>query len=343
MQAWMLLAVFVGTTAGLALMYAGFIRLVDPRHHFGTEIFPVLSEDARSEKLRLFRDFAASGPIDGIVLGSSRVMKLAPSQLMARSNARFFNLAVGSARAEDHLAMSRWVQAQGSTVRTVIIGLDLEALHDADPTPMPLEFNAELQAALQGRPVARPSATARLLQYKRAFGASHFVDGLESVALAAGLVHWERSSWFETDGRIRYPIWERQQAQGTYDLDSQIASCESGYVARLAEMRTLSAARRAALQATVVEWRARGTIVKMFITPLHERVEPRVAALTRYRALLGDLQLLLDTLARDTGVLVYDYSRPQAFGGRPGEWYDCYHPDDAGAARIVDALMKSRR
>jgi hypothetical protein len=103
-RAWMVVATFVVTTAALALAAAGFVRLVDPYRHFGTGIFPVLSEDERAEKLRLFRNHAATGPIEGLVLGSSRAQKLAPDRLAARLNGRFFNFAISNAPVEDDLA-----------------------------------------------------------------------------------------------------------------------------------------------------------------------------------------------------------------------------------------------
>src|SRR5207247_6782178 len=104
-----------------------------------------------------------------------------------------------------------------------------------------------------------------------------FVDAIESLALFAGLIRRERSSLYGRDGVQHYPIWERQKAQGTFDLDGRLRRCQQSYLARVGTMRRLSAARVTALATTVRETRAAGGVVKIFLTPLHPRAEPYVA------------------------------------------------------------------
>ena len=56
--------------------------------------------------------------------------------MQAATGFRAFDFAVEGARAEDYLVLYRWVRARGIRPRVVVIGLDVEALHDDDrPEP----------------------------------------------------------------------------------------------------------------------------------------------------------------------------------------------------------------
>ena len=113
-----------------------FSGLVDARGQFGTGLFPVVVSRTRADKSRLFLDFQRQQPVNGLVIGSSRSMRVAPAYLTARTGLRFFNFGVDDARAEDYLAIERWVRAHGGVPRLAVMGLDIEALHDDDePDP----------------------------------------------------------------------------------------------------------------------------------------------------------------------------------------------------------------
>ena len=139
-----LLRDFLAATAILFLAAAGVFRIVDPRDDFGTGWFPVIIRDSRIEKMRLFSANPESSAIQGLVLGSSRAMKLSPAVLQAHTGLKFFNFAVDSGRAEDDLAIPRWVRQQGARPALLVIGLDLEALHNDDVSDEELLKNREL-------------------------------------------------------------------------------------------------------------------------------------------------------------------------------------------------------
>ena len=101
----------VGT---LFLFFAGAAHFVDPRGDFGGRRFLQVTMDSRMEKMRLFEAYAASGKVGGLILGSSRSMKIDPKELERRLSARFFNFSVDSARAEDYLAIYRWARRYGN-------------------------------------------------------------------------------------------------------------------------------------------------------------------------------------------------------------------------------------
>ena len=138
--------------AGLAASYLAAVRVVDARAKFGDPLkpwlFPTVVINSRTEKMRLFQTCRQAGEITGLVLGSSRAMKLRPADLDRDTGLRFFNFAVDSACAEDYLAIYRWAVAQGARPKLLVLGLDIEALHDNDPLDGRLEQNGPLLAAL---------------------------------------------------------------------------------------------------------------------------------------------------------------------------------------------------
>src|ERR1035438_3833214 len=98
---------FLFVLGGLVLLHLSLAILIDPRRDFGTGIFPVISLDSRRDKMKRFEEYNRRKAVDGIVLGSSRSMKLACGELDAKTGLRWFNFSVDSARAEDYLAIYR--------------------------------------------------------------------------------------------------------------------------------------------------------------------------------------------------------------------------------------------
>ena len=144
------------------LLALGLALVVDPRGDFGTGMFPCVALDSRRDKMRLFEDYNRRGAVHGIVLGSSRSMLLSCSKLGANSKLRWFNFSVDSARTEDYLAIYRWVRNRDSRLGRLIIGLDVEALHDHCEMDSRLKANSGLMRSLGG---GRQGATAQQLTF----------------------------------------------------------------------------------------------------------------------------------------------------------------------------------
>jgi hypothetical protein len=347
------LAAFLVCAGLFALAYGGAVRWVDPRGEFGGRRFPVVELDARAEKMRLFRAFHEATPPAGLILGSSRSMKLRPRALEEAAGAPFFNFAVDNARAEDYLAIYRWVRQQGVDLRYLVIGLDVEALHDDDRPDPGLVRNPELVQALSRSglelPLAlenasRPGLVGRLKQQKAAFRVEYASDAVRSLRL-----FWRPADRplplleFEDDGYLRYRRWEEQRAAGTFRFDEDLERCLTKYLGRFDGMSRLSERRRGYLRGVVEEAHGDGARVLVWITALHRRTEQYLEARTSYASLLQDTRAYQEAIAREDGVAVYDFSRPD--GNVPGGsgWYDCAHIDEAVADRLADALAAGLR
>jgi len=338
------------TLAGVA--YAAAIRIVDPYGEFGTGVFPPLEPDMRSEKMRLFRAYEAAGPPEGLILGSSRSMKVSPRALERATGRRFFNFAVDNARAEDDLAIYRWVRAQGARLAVVVIGLDVEALHNDDRPEASLLASEPLMRALgpeapHGRGLLDPlrefGPVRTFKRYKDAFTIRALGDAVRSVGLSLRPASRPLPLMeFEPDGYLRYRRWERERREGTFRFDQDIERCLTKSQARFDGMTGLSARRRAYLRQLVSEARSDGTRVIVWITSLHPLTTRYLAAHTAYPALLADTRAYEQALAGEEKVAVFDFSRPESYEGTASGWYDCIHIDESNAERVTAALLGGR-
>ena len=322
-------------------------RVVDPRDDFGGGICPQVTMDSRRDKMRLFKYYVSSGGVGGLILGSSRSMKLDPKQLESRLGVRFFNFSVDSARAEDLLAIYRWVRRQGVTPRYLVLGLDVEALHDDDQADHRLQENAELLAGLRGRvgsAGALDRVAAAAATYKGLFTAAYVADAARSVARCLQpSSHSGAATEFDPDGYLRYVKLERERAAGTFDLDRQISDSLEGYVLRFRGMYDLSPRRRQDLELLIHEATADGVVVKVWITALHPRTALYLGERTAYAELLSRTRALLVRLRDTWGIDAYDYSAPERFAGSLTAWYDGGHIDEKNAELVAAGLAAPSR
>src|SRR5205814_5789343 len=71
---------------------------------------------------------------EALLLGSSRLMTIAPSEVEKRTGLRTFNAAVNAAYTEDFYVLLRYaMERAGARPKLVLIGLDVEALHNHEP------------------------------------------------------------------------------------------------------------------------------------------------------------------------------------------------------------------
>src|SRR5438445_13736810 len=108
------LAVFVSTFLVLAALYLGAYRVVDPDSEYGTGKYPPPLANARETKQTIFKTYAASHKVQGLILGSSRSMQMEPALAEKLTGYPFFNFSVQNAMVEDDLAIYRWVLSQGA-------------------------------------------------------------------------------------------------------------------------------------------------------------------------------------------------------------------------------------
>lgn len=329
---------FIIAAAVMFLVAAIVFQVVDPRGDFRTGVFPVIVRDTRVEKMGLFSAYRADGAVQGLILGSSRSMKLAPRVLTARTGLRFFNFAVDNARAEDDLGIERWVRQHGARPRFLIVGLDVEALHNDDAADDGFLRNRELQRALTGQ----TDHFQLFWTFKRAFTPTYVTDTADSVRQ---FLRPTVSSRFllEPDGYLRDLNLEAQRAAGTFDLNRQISPCLDIYVSRFQGMTGLSPRRKEYVEQLIAEERAEGGRTIVWLTPLHPITVRRLEARTKYDQLLGQTRAYLDELRTSQQITSFDFSEPDRYGGTLTEWDDCAHTNETDSERIAAALTRQIR
>jgi hypothetical protein len=347
------LAVFLAALFALSLLYVGIVRLVDPRGEFGTGLFPVVELDARAEKMRLFQVYAAATPPQGLILGSSRAMKVCPRTLEQATGRRFFNFAVDNARAEDYVAIYRWARRQDPDIELLVIGLDVEALHNDDRPEADLLRNEALMRALGEERLPEPGLLAPLRRFPlvpvvKRYKSTFTIEYLADVARSIGLALRPRSRplplmEFEPDGYLRYRRWEVQRAAGMFRFDQDLERCLNKYLTRFDNMTGLSKRRRAYLGRLIDEAHADGVRVLLWITSLHPLTVRYLEAHSSYATLLEATRQYEQALATDDGVATYDFSRPESYQGTVSGWYDCAHIDETNADRVAAALVPELR
>ncbi len=332
---------FLATIAVLVVSQVFVARSVDPRGDFGGRRFPKVVYDARAQKQALFQKYLARGPVEGLVLGSSRSMKLRPSELKEHSGLRFFNFAVDLGQGEDFLAIYRWVREQGTRPKVVVIGLDTEALASDRPRHWKLEKNRELRAMLEPDPItALAGMRMWVARYKETLSLPYVGDTLLSLRL------WLRphedllNVAFQTDGYLRYPRWERERARRVFDLDREIQACLPGQLKLFGGLGRARPERVAELERLVAAARNDGAIVKILMIGLHpSTVRFLTAKGTAVEAQTVINRAVVEDLKRRYGVESYDFSVLGPYGGTKTGWYDCAHVDETNATLMTRALM----
>lgn len=314
--------------------------VIDPRGYFNVNIFPVVTLDSRLDKMKLFVSFNQQRPVEGLVLGSSRSMKICPSELLERVGQRFFNFSVDSARVEDYVALYRWARSRDPQLKTVLIALDVEALHDDDQLNVRLKNNPALMWALDQGARRSPAGTELqdgLCRLKEIFSRHYTRDMVLSV-LAPFRPRDTSFMTFDIDGFLHYPLWEREVSERTFSLRAHVADSREEYKRRFGGMLDLSKRRRHLLEELFREARRDGVVVVLWITPIHPDVADYLSRETRYRLVLEKTRTYVNALRVSYGIRTYDFSSPALFGGTNSGWYDGAHIDATNASVIAVRL-----
>ena len=339
-------AVFLSIVAVVVVLYLLGARLIDPRGDFGTGVFPSVVYDARAQKLALFDAFLALGSVDGVVLGSSRAMKIRPADLEARTRLRFFNFAVDRALPDDMLAVYSWIRQRGARPRVVFIGLDAEAFLADDRLHWKLEQNAPLRqahaAALGATSSPFELLGARVAAYKRTLTLPYVGDAALAVRLWLQPHKNLLNATFDADGYFRYPRWEAERANGTFQFERTLTACQADHANDFLRRAELSRHHKTRVDQLVAHARRDGVQVKMWLTGFHPDTVRYLEARTTYAATVASARAFLSGVHGRHGVETYDLSEIDRYDGTRTGWYDCGHIDEENA-RLIAAVLTGPR
>ncbi|MCA9266496.1 MAG: hypothetical protein KDA60_21700, partial [Planctomycetales bacterium] len=206
---------------------AGLNLVVNPFAEYPLHIFEPAVKTSRAEKLQLWQQLEP--PAEGLILGSSRVMKLEPDYLTDQTGYRFFNAGVNYALPEDHLAMLRYFsQRSGHAPRMVVLGLDVASFSDATTTDPRLLNTTELVSQI-------PEAVRWRDRWHRWGDLLSWQQTRESVrSLSIQLRHRELPKpveFYRPDGLLVYQQREQEIAAGAYDFEGPLEFNQHEYEA----------------------------------------------------------------------------------------------------------------
>jgi len=146
---------------------------------------------------------------------------------------------------------------------------------------------------------------------------------------------------FNPDGTILYPRWEKQKAEGTYDLDRLIQDDMEIYPGRY-EAQRIDRRRVQWLEEMVQMAEGQGAQVVCFTTPLHPKLDTYVRQTSNYAGLLEQVrQALADLASVHRNMAWVDCSTIDKFGGRADWYWDGAHPAVENTRLIVDKCLEA--
>jgi hypothetical protein len=319
------------------ILYGVTVYTVNPVRDFAggpVSAFPAVRSDYRSEKIALLDRYLKQGPVDGVILGSSRSMLLngtRMSSMPGAGNARFFNFGLASAKGEDFLAALRWTARRqgGHMPRFVVIGVDVESLRDA-------KAHGDSIHPLRHLATGDPAITEQLRTLvSRTVTWSYARDTFFSIYLR--LFPRKPAVEFLDDGTMRYAARDAARQAGVFSLEASMAGCMADCRTKIESTTRISRTQVDFLRQTVREARDGGADVAIWLTGPHPRTAAHMAQGTAYAELVRQS---LDTIrAIDPKARVFDFHNSSSYGGDTTAWYDCNHFDDTHARRIEHALM----
>jgi len=327
--------------AMLAIAFTSIIALnfiVNPYAQYPSTCIEPLVQTSRSTKLELLSEFELAP--EGLVLGSSRVLKYEPEYLAGKfGHDQFFNAGVNYAKPEDHLAMLRHFHEHfGAMPKTVVIGLDVHGFNDNLPTDARLLNNQKLLCQIKDAVPfkERFQSLKELLSWKQTKSSVDSIKRLLKDDASDG-AHDES---FQDDGLIVYHTREQQIAEGKYDFDSAMDYSKREYKQLFNDYGKLSRKRIEFFLKTVDACRASGTRVIVFLTPMHPELAEYLDGTTTYLDRRDELVALLSSQAQRREFGFSDLSELETFDGEPSLFVDGIHPLESNTRRIIDRLVK---
>jgi hypothetical protein len=329
---------FLLTLVLAVFCYLAMVTVVNPRREFLGRAFPPVMPNTRARKLELLQKYKEAGPVDLVVLGSSRSMLLSPDLLESLAGQRAFNAGVFSAAPNDYLSIYRVMKQQGIVPKTLVIGLDAESL---DPGNIPtLDFNSNLAltSALEG---TAPNLPAKLRHWARLYKDSLSPYYAQNIAESIWIWFKPRPPLFELqpNGQEEDRTVDLQIQSGVYPRAEKFKHCEDSEQAKFANFHDASPELEGYLKQLFSEAARDKVRLVLWITP----VNPEALGIIQKDPQAGPNFRTAEDHLIQLGAMshlpVRDLTDSQSFGGRPDSWYDCVHYSQEDADRIAKKLF----
>jgi hypothetical protein len=328
---------FVFTVVGSLTVVAGLNYFINPLNYYQTDRFPPLVQTTREEKVAHL--LAMKQPPDGLILGSSRVLKFEPAYLSEQTGRSFYNAGVTHAHAEDHVAMLRFYRenfAQWPAV--IIIGVDEFAFSASEPVDRDLVATPQLADQLTDF----ISINDRLQPLRSLVEWQQTKLSLRSIKQHALSHHsLTKVESIQPDGRIVYHQREQEIADGAYDYQSAVDYNIQEYAQIVSRYHAVCPQRVQVLADTLLQCADSGSEIVLFFTPLHTTLHQHLAVEPNYERRMAELGHAIGQIAISTKSSVHDFTDPKTFNGDLREFVDGIHPLEINTRKMIDAMLRA--
>lgn len=325
--------VVLSITAWASVACLNFI--VNPYAQYPVRWFKPLVQTSRAQKVLLMGQM--STPPEGLILGSSRVLKLEPDYLQQKTTLSFFNAGMNYAKPEDYLAVLRHYHDQtGRLPRMVVLGLDVTSFSDANAVDARLLCQPELARQI-------PDVINFRDRYRRWQELLSWQQTKMSIQSARGHLSGGTgrpvTESYRPDGLLVYHEREAQIADGAYDFKAALDYNKREYKQLLAEFPRLSQRRCQLLEALVQLCRKGDVQLVVFTTPMHPELVDYLSSTTPLTERRTELVRYLQRAADRHHFQFHDLSDIQSFSGNASLFVDGIHPLEPNTRQMINRLL----
>ncbi len=321
------------STLGLAIV-AIVNLVVNPFAQYPTRFCRPLVQTSRSEKVERLSNYSTAP--DGLIMGSSRVLKYEPAYLRSRTGQTFYNAGVNYGKPEDYLAMLRYYQRRfGRMPKTVLIGLDVHGFNHQLKTDARLLSHKQLVSCIADTVPWRDrfQSSQELLSWQQ------FMASLRSIRCQLGAKANEPEVVFSNDGLADYVLRQRQIDRQQYDFQSALQYNQREYKSLFENYDRLSRNRLVILREALESCQAAGTQVVLFLTPMHPELAAYIRGVTTYKDRKAELIATLEDWSASGNFRFEDMSDLAQFDGTADQFIDGVHPLESNTRKVIDRLF----
>jgi hypothetical protein len=328
------MAAFALSTLSFLAMLIFLGILVNPRGKFDVSIFEPVLPNTRREKINLLK--ASPGPIDALMLGSSRMLFFDREEAEKLSGLRFFNLGVFTAQTEDCYALLTYaVSRLGVRPRLVLWGIEECNFSDRPFDDGLFDLNTRLYRQLNPESI-HPFFL--LNQVSTIIDIGYMQESLKSVAFTLKK-NKEKELSFDPFGFGRATVSDRKMREGTYSLSEAIDRSYRNYLVSYGRQARLSPVRKKYFEQTLRFCKNNGIRLIIFSTPFQSRMRDALNGDGSLDALHGELLAYMGQMGQKYPFTYCDFSRTEYFGGSEKDFYDGDHATARNLGRIARIIF----
>jgi len=310
--------------------------IVDPLDLYGSDLFEPFIFNKYQAKLDLFREL--DSPPEALVFGSSRAGTVDPDTIGELTGYSTFNWALPSVKAESILKSIQIALDEDNERIGMIIGV-IDPLVFAPGTWMPPQSQLVPEYSVSDEPENTHWSRENL---KRLLTIEQFKASLTVLGRELGLISSGETIEYRPDGYAIYHEWERQVAEGSFNLEEVLDTRVPAYLVEALKPESfrngLGSERKEIWREALDLCMENDIRVVVFMPPVHPRLWDYIVE-EDADFLFYDTAEFLEQTVGETGGIFRDFTRIDSFGGSPDLFYDEVHLNPRNMSILITELF----